>query len=275
MEGLLQDFHLTDIIQLFELSQKTGVIELMPIGYQQQSNAFNPAFPVGRIYFSAGKITDAQLSMLRGEDALFSLFLWQAGTFRFVEGVPAPMRTINQTNESLLMEGVQRIDDWESILKHVPTLQMIVFCPPQPPPNIQSIHLSEAQWGFLQSLHGYQTIAAVARQCGISPFQARIIATKLLAMGLIQRRSPTGAERYFEEFVQATANEMGELAEPLVEAIFNQVGLPPSQLGTLHAVSPAYVARILSEVEAAAERYIGRHRAQRLRERLTPIAQPA
>lgn len=274
MEGLLQDFHLTDIIQLFELSQKTGVIELMPIGYQQQGNASNPAFPVGRIYFSAGKIVDAQLSMLRGEDALFSLFLWQAGTFRFVEGVPASTRTINQTNESLLMEGVQRIDDWESILKHVPTLQMIVFCPPQPPPNIQSIHLSEAQWRFLQSLHGYQTIAAVARQCGISPFQARIIATKLLAMELIQRRSPTGAECYFEEFVQAAAKELGELAEPLVEAIFNQAGLPPSQLGTLHAVSPAYIARILSEVEAAAERYIGQHRAQRLRERLAPIAQP-
>ena len=275
MEGLLQDFHLTDIIQLFELSQKTGVIELMPIGYQQQGSVSNPAFPIGRIYFSDGKVADAQLSTLRGEDALFSLFLWHAGTFRFLDGVPPPMRTINQTNESLLMEGVRRIDDWESILKHVPTLQIMVFCPPQPPLNIQGIHLNEAQWRFLQHLHGYQTVAAVARQCGISPFQARIMATKLLAMGLIQRRPPTGAERYFEELVQATAKDLGELAEPLVEAIFTQAGLPPSQLGMLHAVSLAFVARILPEVEAAAERYIGQHRAQRLRERLDPIAQPA
>ncbi len=275
MEGLLQDFHLNDMLQLFELSQKTGVIELLPIGYQQQGNNPNPAFPIGRIYLIDGQITDAQLSTLRGEDALFSLFLWQAGTFRFINAASSPSRTIKQTNGSLLMEGVRRIDEWSSILERVPTLQITIFCPPTPPPNAQAIKLNDAQWRFLQNLHGYETVASVARRCGLSPFQARIIATKLLALGLLKRRPPTEAERYFEEVVRIAAKDLGELAEPLVETLFNQAGLPPSQLGTLHAVSPTFAARILPELEAAAARYIGQHRAQRLRQRLAPLAQTA
>ncbi len=275
MEGLLQDFHLTDLIQLIELSQKTGALELLPIGYQQQGGLSNPALPIGRIYFVDGKITDAQLSSLRGEDALFSLFLWQAGTFRFLSGAQSAYRTITQSNESLLMEGVRRIDEWGSILEQVPTLQVTIFCPPQPPPNINQIRLSETQWRFLQGLHGAETIATVARRCGLSPFQARIIVTKLLALGLVQRRPPTDAERYFEQLVRAASQDLGELAEPLVESLFNQAGLPPAHLGTLHAVPPALTARILPELEAAAARYIGPHRAQRLRQRLTPAAQPA
>ncbi|HEY7349405.1 MAG TPA: DUF4388 domain-containing protein [Ktedonobacterales bacterium] len=275
MEGLLQDFHLTELIQLFELSQKTGALELMPIGYQSQSAATHPAPPTGRIYFVDGKVAGAQLSTLQGEDALFSLFLWQAGSFQFADGLRSPVRTINQTNESLLMEGVRRIDEWSSILAHIPTLQIILFCPPYPPPQAQQVHLSDLQWRFLQAVNGRETLAAVARRCGLSLFQARIIGAKLLGVGFVQRRPPTEAERYFEELTQAMSKDLGELAEPLVEAIFTQAGMPPSLLALLHAVPPAFSARILPELETAAARYIGRHRAQRLAQRLAPIGRTA
>jgi len=275
LEGLLQDFHLTELIQLFELSRKTGVLELMPIGYQQQSSATHPAPPIGHIYFVDGIVTGAQLSTLQGEVALFSLFLWQAGTFQFIDGLRSPNRTITQTNESLLMEGVRRIDEWTSILAHIPTLQIILFCPPYPPPQAQHTQLSDLHWRFLQAVNGQETLAALARRCGLSMFQARIVATKLLAVGFVQRRPPTEAERYFEELVQVMSKDLGELAEPLVEALFAQAGIPPALLASLHAVPPSFSARILPELESAAARYIGQHRAQRLAQRLAPIAQTA
>ncbi|HEY7358730.1 MAG TPA: hypothetical protein VH590_19745, partial [Ktedonobacterales bacterium] len=96
-----------------------------------------------------------------------------------------------------------------------------------------------------------------------------------LAVGFVQRRPPTEAERYFEELVQVASKDLGELAEPLVEAIFTQAGMPPATLASLHAVPPALPARILPELESAAARYIGQHRAQRLAQRLAPIAQTA
>ncbi len=275
MEGLLQDFHLTDLIQLFELSRKTGALELTPIGYQPHSAASHPAPPVGRIYFVDGTVIDARLSMLQGEDALFSLFLWQAGSFQFLDGAYPVTRTIHQTNESLLMEGVRRIDEWSNILEHIPTLQIILFCPPYPPAQAQQLRLSDLQWRFVQCVNGRDTLAAIARRCGLSAFQARILATKLLALGLVQRRPPTDAERYFEELVRVMGKDLGELAEPLVEAIFMQAAMPPAMLATLHAVPPALTARILPELESAAARYIGQHRAQRLGQRLAPTAQSA
>jgi hypothetical protein len=274
VEGLLQDFHLTEMIQLFEMSRKTGVLKLTPIGYQPSAPE-NPAAPTGYIYFLDGQVVDAQLSTLRGEDALFSLFLWRAGTFQFREGERPASRTITQTNESLLMEGVRRIDEWTSILEHVPTLQIILFCPPTPPPQVQQIRLTELQWRFLQAANGRDTLATIARRCGLSGFQARIIATKLLALGLVQRRPPTEAERYFEELVLAMSKDLGELAEPLAEAIFTQAGLAPATLATFHAAPPAFTARIVPELTSAAARYIGQHRAQRLAQRLAPIAQSA
>lgn len=274
MEGLLQDFHLTEMIQLLELGRKTGALELIPIGYQPTASA-SLAAPIGRIYFLDGQVADAQLSSLRGEEALFSLFLWRAGTFQFSDGQYPTSRTITQTNESLLMEGVRRIDEWTSILDHVPTLQIILFCPPSPPPQAQQIRLTEFQWRFLQAVNGSETLAATARRCGLSAFQARIIATKLLALGLAQRRPPTGAEQYFERLVLAMSQDLGELAEPLVEAIFTQAGLAPAMLATFHAAPPAFTARILPELTSAAARYIGQHRAQRLAQRLAPIEQSA
>lgn len=275
MEGLLQDFNLTELIQLFEQSRKTGALELTPIGYQPPSSANHPAPPIGRIFFVDGNVIGAQLLALQGEDALYSLFLWQAGTFQFTDGLRPPNRTINQTNESLLMEGVRRIDEWSSILSHIPTLQIILSYPPYPPPQAQQVQLSDLQWRFLQAVNGRDTLAAIARRCGLSLFQARIVATKLLAVGFVQRRPPTEAERYFEELVQKTTKDLGELAEPLLEAIFTQAGMPPAQLASLHAVPPTLPARILPELQTAAARYIGQHRAQRLTERLAPTAQTA
>ncbi len=276
MEGLLQDFPLPELIQLFELSRKTGALELTPIGYQpSSSSASHPAPPIGRIYFVDGTVTGAQLLALQGEDALFSLFLWQAGTFEFIENLRSTYRTINQTNESLLMEGVRRIDEWSSILAHIPTMQIILFCPPYPPPQAQHVQLTDLQWRFLQAVNGHETLAAIARRAGLSLFQARIVATKLLAVGFVQRRPPTEAERYFEELVQKTSKDLGELAEPLIEAIFTQAGIPPARLAALHALPPTFPAQILPELEAAAARYIGQHRARRLTERLAPIAQMA
>jgi hypothetical protein len=140
---------------------------------------------------------------------------------------------------------------------------------------VQQIRLTELQWRFLQAANGRDTLATIARRCGLSGFQARIIATKLLALGLVQRRPPTEAERYFEELVLAMSKDLGELAEPLAEAIFTQAGLAPATLATFHAAPPAFTARIVPELTSAAARYIGQHRAQRLAQRLAPIAQSA
>lgn len=275
MEGLLQDFNLTEIIQLFEMTNASGALQLLPIGYAQQDKSRQALIPLGVLFFQDGKVVDAQLGPLRGEEALFSLFLWRAGTFFFHKQVRTTTRTINQANESLLLEGVRRIDEWTAILERVPTLHIILFRSPQLPLQAQSMQISEAQWKLLRVMNGRDALITLAGQCQLSPFQARVYAARLLQMGLAQRCPPTRAEEFFETLVQAAAKDLGELAEPLVEHIFTQVGYPPPVLSNLAALPPAFAARILPQVEATAAYYIGPHRAQRLKQRLMPLAQSA
>ncbi len=275
MEGLLQDFNLTEMLQLFEMTNASGALQLLPIGYEQQDKTRQASIPFGLIFFQDGKVIDAQLGPLQGEEALFSLFLWRAGTFRFHKEVRSTQRTINQANESLLLEGVRRIDEWTSILETVPTLQIILFRSPQLPLQVQSLQISEAQWNLLRVMNGRDPLMTLAVQCGLPTFQTRVFAARLLKMGLAQRCPPTGAETFYEMLVQTAAKDLGELAEPLVERIFTQAGCPPAVLCTLTYIPPAFTARILPQVEATAARYIGPHRAERLKQRLMPLAQPA
>jgi hypothetical protein len=229
----------------------------------------------GLIFFQDGALVDAQLGPLRGEEALFSLFLWRAGTFRFHKGATASVRTITKSNESLLLEGLRRIDVWAGILEQVPTLQMIFFRSPQLPAQVQSLQVSELHWRVLSALNGREALGQVAASCDLSPFQVRVLAARLLGMGLVQRSPPTGAEAFFETLVQTAGKDLGELAEPLVERIFTQAGCPPALLATFASLPAAFAARILPELETTAARYIGSHRAQRLKQRLMPLAQPA
>jgi hypothetical protein len=275
VEGLLQDFNLTELLQLFEMTNASGALQLLPIGYEQQEKVRQAAIPFGLIFFESGKVTDAQLGPLQGQEALFSLFLWRAGTFRFHKEARSSTQTIHQANESLLLEGVRRIDEWTSILERVPTLQVILFRSPQLPLQAQSMQISEAQWNLLRVMNGRDPLILLAGQCQLSSFHVRVFAARLLSMGLAQRCPPTGAEEFFEALVRAAAKDLGELAEPLVERIFAQVGCPPGQLSAVASLPPAFAARILPQMEATAARYIGPHRAQRLKQRLMPIAQPA
>jgi hypothetical protein len=263
------------MLQLCEMTNASGVLQLLPIGYEQQDKTRQAAIPFGLIFFQDGKVIDAQLGPLQGEEALFSLFLWRAGTFRFHKAVRSTQRTIAQANESLLLEGVRRIDEWTSILETVPTLQILLFRSPQLPLQVQSMQISEAQWNLLRVMNGRDPLITLAAQCGLPTFQARVFAARLLKMGLAQRCPPTQAEAFYETLVQAAAKDLGELAEPLVERIFTQAGCPPVVLSTLASIPLAFTARILPQVEATAARYIGPHRAERLKQRLMPLAQPA
>ena len=92
------------------MTSGSGALHVLPIGYEQQEKARQDLIPTGLIFFQDGQMVDAQLGGLRGEEALFSLVLWQAGTFRFYKGAPFASRTIQQSNGSLLLEGLSRID---------------------------------------------------------------------------------------------------------------------------------------------------------------------
>ena len=75
LEGDLSEFPLTDIIQLVDLSKKTGAVELHGQRGAQQMD--------GHLYFRDGKIIGAEMTGLAPLEAVYTFFTFTSGPFRF------------------------------------------------------------------------------------------------------------------------------------------------------------------------------------------------
>jgi CheY-like chemotaxis protein len=113
LSGSLEDMGVVDLLQTFEISRKTGVGKI--------GNGRREA----RIFFRDGKVVDAELGRLRGEEAVYRALIWTTGTFE-VEFCPIDREDIIPTStQGLLMEGMRRVDEWGRLLEQLPPLATI------------------------------------------------------------------------------------------------------------------------------------------------------
>lgn len=111
--GSIQDMAIVDLLQTFEVSRKTGVVHLT-----------NPT-QQAEIWFREGKIVDAELGRLRGEEAIYRALVWNEAEF-VVEFGPVQREDIVATStQGILMEGMRRVDEWGRLLEQLPPLTTI------------------------------------------------------------------------------------------------------------------------------------------------------
>ncbi len=111
--GSIQDMAVVDLLQTFEVSRKSGVVHLKN-GVQR-----------AKIYFRDGKIVDAEVSRLRGEEAVYRTLIWNEAEFE-VEFAPVKNEDIIGTStQGILMEGMRRVDEWGRLLEQLPSLTTI------------------------------------------------------------------------------------------------------------------------------------------------------
>ncbi len=110
--GQLSDMGVIDLIQTIEVSRKTGVIHFHADEKRQAT-----------MFFKEGRVIDAEAGHLQGEDAVYRLLTWNDGKF---EALFRPVRrraVIEISSQSLLMEGMRRLDEWGRLQEQLPPLQ--------------------------------------------------------------------------------------------------------------------------------------------------------
>ena len=113
LSGSLEDMGVVDLLQTFEVSRKSGIARISD-GRRET-----------RVYFRDGKVVDAELGQLRGEEAVYRSLIWISGTFE-VEFCPVAREDIIPTStQGLLMEGMRRVDEWGRLLEQLPSLKTI------------------------------------------------------------------------------------------------------------------------------------------------------
>jgi CheY-like chemotaxis protein len=113
LSGSLEDMGVVDLLQTFEVSRKSGIAR---IGDRRREV---------RVYFRDGKVVDAELGHLRGEEAVYRALIWNSGHFE-VEFCPVNNEDIIPTStQGLLMEGMRRVDEWGRLLEQLPALDTV------------------------------------------------------------------------------------------------------------------------------------------------------
>jgi hypothetical protein len=102
LEGSLKELSLTSIIQLNCNEMNTATVSLLREGKE------------GIICFAEGAIVHAVVEDVVGEEAVYELLSWPDGSFVVQQGQEAPEKTISSNWNSLLLEGVRRLDEQES-----------------------------------------------------------------------------------------------------------------------------------------------------------------
>jgi CheY-like chemotaxis protein/predicted regulator of Ras-like GTPase activity (Roadblock/LC7/MglB family) len=98
-KGTITDFQLSDLIQMNCLGRVTSALYV-----SQDENR-------GVIYFSEGNIVHAEYGEIEGEDALYEMLSWSGGNFTSKRGEEAKKETIIKGWQSLLIEGMRRLDE--------------------------------------------------------------------------------------------------------------------------------------------------------------------
>ncbi|HXG60244.1 MAG TPA: DUF4388 domain-containing protein [Planctomycetota bacterium] len=97
--GSLQSMSFSDVVQLLNLSRKTGTLTL------------SAGVRSGGVCFVEGEIRHAWTESLLGEDAFYEMATWRKAVFAFAGGTGTDQTTVRQPTMSLLMEAMRRLDE--------------------------------------------------------------------------------------------------------------------------------------------------------------------
>ncbi len=99
--GSLREMSIPDIVQILGAGHKTGAVSLTVSGLEAV------------IHIEEGRIVNAEIGDLSGEEAFYEIVKCTDGEFRISSDVEITKRLINKTNDSLLLEGFRRLDEAE------------------------------------------------------------------------------------------------------------------------------------------------------------------
>lgn len=247
LEGDLGEFHLTDIIQLVDLSKKSGAVFLQGRRGQQQLE--------GWLYFRDGKIIGAQLGNLPPLEAAYTFFTFVSGPFRFYDDVHLDTPTITQSNEMIIMEGIMRQDAWAKIQEQVPSLSMIPRLVPNPASTGSEINLEADEWRVLTMVNGRNTVAQIAQRSGLGEMRTCEIIAQLLQSGLIEKHEANLTENLFPEVERIISNALGLSAQALLRDAYTRASVDVD-----NTISYEQVATALNFFESDAIRTFGANR---------------
>ncbi len=181
IEGSLGQISLVDLLQIFNLNRKTGLLELAADEKSAQ------------IFVRNGSVVCAACGRHAGEKALFRLLEWQAGTFAFIPERAAPEINIRRSTDILLLEGARQADELNRLRTELPADNVRLVPVPAFKERYEGLHPVTQE--IMNLLEFYDTVGSLVDHARVSDYEACRAIQTLLEKGVLRiAESPTGTE---------------------------------------------------------------------------------
>jgi CheY-like chemotaxis protein len=175
--GNLADMGVVDLVQTFEVGRKTGMVRI-------------EGEHSGAIFFRDGRVVDAELGKLTGENAFYRVLNTFEGKFDVhFEPVERPDR-IEVSTQGLLLEGMRRLDEWGRMLEQLPALETVFEIDYRQLAERLSEIPDEVN-ALLRLFDGHRTLTRVVEDSNFEDLAALGIISKLYFEGLIRELGST------------------------------------------------------------------------------------
>ncbi|MBX3261057.1 MAG: protein kinase [Labilithrix sp.] len=95
------------------------------ISPEARSITFKSGARLGYVWFKDGKVIDAEVGALRGEEAVYRLLVWSEADFEVDFGPLDRDDVVDVTTSALVMEGMRRADEWGRLVEQLPPLTTV------------------------------------------------------------------------------------------------------------------------------------------------------
>lgn len=200
--------------RLGDLLVKNGVITEEQLTQGIAAQGEEPGRRLGEILMGQGSLAEDDLNRfvtLQIEEAVYHLFAWSEGTFRFEpdEAPPDEAMLVSVNAEGLLLEGARRVDEWSLIEKKISDFDLIFSVEHLPDEDDVDVELTDNQRRVLPLIDGERTVEDLVEASGLVEFD-----TAKALFGLVQAG-----------FVSKTGQRV---RDPLVEDVSEPSELAPA-----------------------------------------------
>ena len=150
---------------------------------------------LGRILVSRQLVTEAEIRrivQLKVEESIYDTFLWDVGTFEFLDGQTPPQKTMLLSLDvtGIVLEGARRVDEWKHIRTLIKGGDAVLSAISEAIAEMLPLAAGDAD--ILGRLDGYKTIDQLVIEMRASEFRVHKLLFDLQEKGLVRIVHPGG-----------------------------------------------------------------------------------
>jgi len=188
LTGDLRNLHLPDLLRLVAVGKHSGTLTFTD-GQKHRNITFQHGRPTcaWSERMTLELVPDSPPPQTLVLEDIYDVFRWQEGEFSLDQMMmeQAGCVPLDISVENLILGGTRWVDNWDAIQKFVPSSNA-VFELSSRPETWAGLQLADDERRVLAAVNGLDDVAALARDNGLTVFEASRILYSLSALGLVR-----------------------------------------------------------------------------------------